>query len=637
MEIAKRSVIAALAFLSLECTPAGFDEVEGACGSARVPLTPPDDGARATLPVTVSIAQVQGRGHRSSFEGRSVQVEGVVTVLRSDGFYLQSETPDSDLATSEAIFVVTPDGPPVLSGNRVSVRGRVAETRPGCADCGPEAAAFDYLTATELAAGSTIAVESARVPLPEPVALGVAGRRPPAERIDGNAAAGDIEAAPPDDFDVCGDAIDFYESLEHMLVRVDEARAVGPTTPSGEIAIVSDGGRFATHLTERGGVLVRPGDSNPERILVDDLLVLDAPSVNVGARFAEPIVGVIGYSLGNFKLFNSVPLIVEGAHDLVPEQLEWGDAAMNELDVATFNVENLSLLDAEERFEGLAELVVRVLNAPDVLVLQEVQDDSGAVDDGVVTATATLSALARSIEAVGGPLYEFAEIAPLDGADGGQPGGNIRVALMVSSRRGATLVKRGTATATMANQIIVDDARAQLRFSPGRLDPTNAAFRNSRKPLAAEVSFRGTPLVVIANHFVSKGADEPLFGRWQPPALISEAKRQAQAQVVADFVGALLAQDPALAVVVAGDFNDFEFSRPLASLETVGLTNALTGVPESERYTYVFAGNSQALDHVLLSPGASQRGFEYGIVHVNSEFYAGLSDHDPCVVRLRFE
>jgi predicted extracellular nuclease len=54
-------------------------------------------------------------------------------------------------------------------------------------------------------------------------------------------------------------------------------------------------------------------------------------------------------------------------------------------------------------------------------------------------------------------------------------------------------------------------------------------------------------------------------------------------------------------------------------------------LPRDERYSYVFEGNSQALDHVL----TSGRMFpDYDIVHVNAEFHAQASDHDPQVVRL---
>jgi predicted extracellular nuclease len=53
----------------------------------------------------------------------------------------------------------------------------------------------------------------------------------------------------------------------------------------------------------------------------------------------------------------------------------------------------------------------------------------------------------------------------------------------------------------------------------------------------------------------------------------------------------------------------------------------------------VFEGNSQVLDHILISralansPGR-RRGYEYDIVHTNSEFADQASDHEPQVVRL---
>ena len=53
-----------------------------------------------------------------------------------------------------------------------------------------------------------------------------------------------------------------------------------------------------------------------------------------------------------------------------------------------------------------------------------------------------------------------------------------------------------------------------------------------------------------------------------------------------------------------------------------------------ERYTYDFKGNSQMLDHILVSPGW-QRGHDYDVVHINSEFADQVSDHDPQVVRIR--
>ena len=62
---------------------------------------------------------------------------------------------------------------------------------------------------------------------------------------------------------------------------------------------------------------------------------------------------------------------------------------------------------------------------------------------------------------------------------------------------------------------------------------------------------------MIANHFNSKGGDQPLFGATQPPLLASEPQRIQQAQVVGAFVAEILALAPSERVVVLGDLNDF--------------------------------------------------------------------------------
>jgi len=173
----------------------------------------------------------------------------------------------------------------------------------------------------------------------------------------------------------------------------------------------------------------------------------------------------------------------------------------------------------------------------------------------------------------------------------------------------------------------------QLSFSPGRIDPANAAFTTSRKPLAGEFTFNGHRLFLIANHFNSKGGDQPIFGRFQPPALVSEAQRVLQAQVVAGFVQSILALDPNAKIVVLGDLNDFEFSAPVGTLKGAGLNDLVETLAPEERYTYVFEGNSQVLDHILVSNGL-KAGVEYDVVHVNSEFFVQASDHEPEVARL---
>jgi predicted extracellular nuclease len=115
----------------------------------------------------------------------------------------------------------------------------------------------------------------------------------------------------------------------------------------------------------------------------------------------------------------------------------------------------------------------------------------------------------------------------------------------------------------------------------------------------------------------------------------SEDQRHAQAQIVNDFARAIQRADPLSNYVVLGDLNDFEFSQTVQILQGLQLLDLYYLLPPNERYSYVFEGNSQALDHILVSPRLLVPLPEYDSVHVNSEFADQQSDHDPQVVRLR--
>ncbi|MBT2876690.1 hypothetical protein HET66_01985, partial [Streptomyces sp. McG6] len=52
-----------------------------------------------------------------------------------------------------------------------------------------------------------------------------------------------------------------------------------------------------------------------------------------------------------------------------------------------------------------------------------------------------------------------------------------------------------------------------------------------------------------------------------------------------------------------------------------------------ERYSYVFQGNSQILDQILVTPAVKH--FHYDSVHINAEFADQNSDHDPQVLRFK--
>ena len=568
----------------------------------------------------VEISDVQGASHLSPLAGRLVAgLAGVVTAKLGNGFYLQEGTPDANDATSEAIFVFTSSSPTVDVGDDVRVGGRVAEFRPG-------GSASTNLTTTEITS-PTIRVLSSGNILPAATVLGAGGRIPPNMVIEDDT-TGSVETSGV--FDPGQDGIDFYESVEAMRVRVNNVLVVGPRNNFGEIPVVGDGSANAGIDTVRGGVVISADDFNPERIFLDDT-ILPTPVVNVADGFTTPAVGVMDYSFGNFKLYVTEPLTrVDGGLQREVTRLPTD----HEIVVGTYNVENLDPGDGPA-FARHADLIVNHLRSPDLIAIEEVQDNDGATDSGTTDASMSWNLLVAAIQAAGGPTYEFRQIDPVDNEDGGQPGGNIRVGFLFRTDRGLEFIDRPGGDSTTATTVIDHPSGPRLSFSPGRVDPQDPAWENTRKPLAGEFRMRGRKVFVIANHFSSKGGDEPLFGRFQPPTRSTEVARHAQAQVVNDFVDRILTVDPAANVIVLGDINDFEFSETVEILEGGVLTTLMDTLPKAERYSYVFEGNSQVLDQILVSGNLlSAFTMDYDPVHVNSEFADQASDHDPQVARL---
>jgi predicted extracellular nuclease len=241
--------------------------------------------------------------------------------------------------------------------------------------------------------------------------------------------------------------------------------------------------------------------------------------------------------------------------------------------------------------------------------------------------------LVGAIVAAGGPQYEVRQIDPVNDQDGGEPGGNIRQGFLFRSDRGLAFIDRPGGTSTSETTVTTSGGAPRLSSSPGRIDPSNAAWTASRKPLAGEFTYQGQTLFVIANHLIAKAGDDPLFGRHQPPVEVTKPERLQQAQVVHDFVQSILAVDESANVVVLGDMNDFQFSDPLGILTGAStgdevLTDLVNNLPEAERYSYDFEGNSETLDHIL----TTQHLTEVTVLqpmHVNAEFADQASDHDP--------
>ena len=579
---------------------------------------------QAVITDRITIAEIQGAGHRSPFENQQVEnVHGIVTLVRGDGFYMQSPKPGGDPAASGGIFVYTYLVPSVRAGDEVLVNAAVEEVLP-------DDVYSDSLTVTQLSYPQ-VQVLSRRNPLPEPVIIGIGGRIPPTELI---ARQVNSRVSDDDHFDADLYGLDFYESLEGMLVQVNQAVVVGATNQYMEIVILPDKGSWAGVRTERGGIVVREDDFNPERIILDDGL-RQLPFVQVGDLAAHPIIGVIDYAFGNYRLIPVEPVTFDPGGLLPSEPLT--DLQPGHLRVASYNIENVSAVNPGQ-IALLAEHIVHVLRSPDIIALQEVMDNDGTEGTMTVSADQTYLGIIEAISYEGGPIYAYLDIDPLPGEDGGIPGGNIRVGYLYRLDTGLTLMDAPQGDASTAVEVMFRDGQPFLTLNPGRIDPTNPAFINSRKPLVAGFLYQDQPLILINNHFVSKRGDSPLFGDLQPPILYSQPKRNAQAAIVHDFVDSILSANPGSRVIVLGDLNDFHFSEPVQTVQGQWLVNLVDSLPVENRYTYIYQGNSQVLDHILVSASLADRVASFDILRLNTEFdiLRRFSDHDPLVVTFDF-
>jgi predicted extracellular nuclease len=576
----------------------------------------------STVAPSRRIFEIQGASHTSPYAGQLVSaVPGVVTAVRPNSLYIQDALGDGNDATSDAILVFSNGiGAGFAPGQAVLVSGRVMEFRPG-------GSSSTNLTTTEITS-PTVTPAGPAAPI-QPTVVGQGGRVPPASVIDDDA-NGSVETG--GSFDAATDGIDFYESMEAMLLQVNDPVVTGARNDFGEVWVLADDGADAFLRTTREGIVIRATDFNPERIQLEDDIVAGAtPAVNVGDHFTSAAVGVLEYNFGNFEVMLTSALTrVDGGlvREVTAERNE------NELTVATFNVENLDPSDAPT-IPRLAAIVVDNLRSPDLIGIEEMQDNTGGANDGTTDASLSWASFTAAIVAAGGPEYEYRQIDPQNNQDGGQPGGNIRVGFLFRTDRGLAFVDRPGGDATTPTGVVRADGRAHLTLSPGRVDPLNPAWAATRKPLAGEFTWNEKTLIVIANHFSSKGGDQPLFGRFQPPIRSSEVARHQQAASVNGFVKQILAAERKANVIVLGDINDFEFSQTTQILEGGELHSLLPLLPSAERYSYVFEGNSQVLDQILFSENALRGLSEFDVVHVNAEFHDQASDHDPSVARLK--
>jgi predicted extracellular nuclease len=538
---------------------------------------------------------------------------------------------DGNPATSDAIFVFTFGSRPSV-GDMVELTGEVEEQIGG-------GAATGNLSTTQMFQPAFTVMSSGNA-LPAPVIIGTGGLIPPnVITITRSETPVNLQNV-PGVFNPTVDGIDFYEALEAMRVTVQDPVAVSGTRTfnafSSEFFTLPDNGAHVAPTdvrTARGGINLAAdadgyGDTNPERVQVQldgTLYPGSVPEVTVGQRMGD-ITGVVGYSFGNFEV-NATELITLRPSTLKPEKTNFRPNG-EILTVATYNVLNLSPLASDDaQREILAKHIVKNLKRPDVIALQEIQDNNGTIDDGTVDARETLQALVDAIRAQGGPNYKFFNENPEDGSSGGVPGGNIRNAFLYNPNR-----------VELVDWISLRDKvlkKAKIRDWK--------AFTDTRDPLQGTFRFDGKEFTVINNHLTSRFGSTPIFGGPQLFFQEGETARESQAQALNDWVDKILAEDRDANVMVVGDFNTFEFTDDLTEILPGRpgkriLRNLIDGLEDDNLYSFIFDGNSQVLDHFFVTKGLEDVK-RYDIVHVNIDFpRTGVvgSDHDPGLARFDF-
>ena len=569
---------------------------------------PVGGGLNGCAPLVVTIPEIQGSGQFSPFLGEIVETTGVVTLITANGrdMWIQDPDGDCDPATSDGIFVDDRNrlSPSPQVGDLVTIKGQVEEQQFGNA-----------LPLTRIDDTVLVSILSAGNPLPAPV---------PLVDLPG-------ESVP--------DSIDFWEPVEGMRGSVENGFVAAATSRFGEFGMVSevDAEPGSGYFPQTKQILIRSlgageVDYNPERILVDDASLDEAIEVTPGDR-VRSLVGVVDYTFGAYKL--QPDSFDVKTHRLPGSPVSRRSGGFGDTTITTYNVENLfDLVDnpdkddegstptADELETQLTKLALSIeqeLLLPEIMVLQEVEN------------TTITEQLGDRVNASAGTSYEAESFETSDGR-------GIEVAFLWDSARVSLLE---------AFQLSGPDVEAA--FGPSSASP-------GREPLYGKFQLGDGVVHIVGNHFKSKGGDDPIYG--VSFNRITEVQRKLQAQVVRDFVDTLFAADDAALVMVTGDLKDFQFGEPgegtdhpVAILEGVGggvpLTNLVEFEKDAERFSFVFDGNSQVLDHMLVSPALLEEVQGADFLHFNAGYPAApgedetstirASDHDPLEGRFQLE
>ena len=110
-------------------------------------------------------------------------------------------------------------------------------------------------------------------------------------------------------------------------------------------------------------------------------------------------------------------------------------------------------------------------------------------------------------------------------------------------------------------------------------------------------------------------------------------RRLKQSQFVADLIQGIIYSDPDANVIVLGDLNDTINSTPLQILGDGGLVNIMRYLNREDRYTYIYQGISQTLDHILVRTNQKVLPIVIAPKHINSDFPYLYSRDDNSSIR----